>query len=487
MELIGLGVDDDRDRDGSESPAPGGVRGRAVAALALVAVALVFLQLIGADGNTPVGDPLVEPEPGRDAGSETPADRPTADRLDALVAAGSLPPELVAAEVYHAAPGPETLRSLLGELGGLEAVTVATAAGSFDLVTFNPTDPDRLAASFRSSYGPARNHGSNQAWRVMDDGEVLTSPLTLTVAHDFAHFNADGTMSYWWHAGSSNDEGVDADDFAPRVVSLGPLPRLGDHHSDPVYPSRAVIVDQTLFALTGDPSYYSTSREFVSFIADRGEGQVFLDDGTAWGWVDAPAPGIVVTYPAGDDGVTAVWSTATLDCIDQHHLAGRSYRRAAVSGDGTTMVGVTFGGTLETVDIASDRVTGRFGRLDPSGIATPVTLNHDGTIAVTVDHDGTVTIWWVGDPEPIAVIEADAGPLRLLSEYRAPRASSTVAPGAGRVAVRHPARPGIATRWSIIDTDPARWIDVACQRAGRSMTPGERAELGLGGVPPACR
>ena len=184
--------------------------------------------------------------------------------------------------------------------------------------------------------------------------------------------------------------------------------------------------------------------------------------------------------------MTAVWSTETLQPAEGHELAGRSYSRLAVSGNGTTTVGVTFGGAMEVVDLETSRVVGRFGQLDPGGIATPVTLNHDGTIAVTIDHGGIVTMWWVGDPEPIAVIEGDAGPPRLLSEYRAPRVSSAVAPGADRVAVRNRARPNRATSWSIIDTDPASWVDAACERSPRSMTRGERMELGLDLAPPAC-
>jgi len=54
------------------------------------------------------------------------------------------------------------------------------------------------------------------------------------------------------------------------------------------------------------------------------------------------------------------------------------------------------------------------------------------------------------------------------------------------VAVRNRARPGTATTWSIVDTNPARWVEVACERAGRRMTSGERVELGLELVPPAC-
>ncbi len=488
MEVIGLSDSADGNAGGPDAGGIGGdgrerparLRNRTAAVLGLLLVAAVFVQLTGG-GDQPTSGSPANDEAGGNGPSEVAELNPT-DRLDALVTAGSLPPELVAAEVYRAAPGPDTLRHLLRTLGGVEGVTVAETEGSFDLVSFDPTDHDRLAASRRSGYGPAQNQDVNEAWLVAGDGTLQTSLLSPIVEHDFAHYNDSGDLSFWTHAG---DDTV-TDDFAPRTVSLVTYPYVGDHRSDPLQPSRAVVVGGTLFALTGDGDYYSTSRKFESLIADRGRGQILLDDGAEWAWVDNPTPGVIVAYPREDEGATGVWSTDALERIDDHQLAGHPYRRLAVSGDLTTMVGVTFDGVLEVTDIGTNRVTGRFGRLNADGISAPITLNHDGTIAVTVDNDGTVTIWWVGDPDPIAVVDGDAGPPRVVSEYRAPRVSSAVAAGATRVAVRNRAQPTVATTWTIIETDPARWVEMACDRAGRSMTPGERVELGLEAVPAVC-
>ncbi len=494
-----IGVSDGPDGGGPQhgEPAHGGHgpagRGRLLGGLGVLVAIGVFFMLTDAEPD-PAGND--------DTGSDEPAISRTElhslDRLDALVTAGALPSELLAAEVYRAAPGPDTARFLLRSVGGADGVVAATAEGSFDLVTFHPFEPNHLVASHRSGYGAAENQHLNEEWTITNSGALLVSPLAPGDPHDFAHYNDYGTVSLWTRVDQTTaepDTGSDtekltapdtANDFAPRTVTLGPIPTLGDRRTDPLYPSRSVIVFDTLFALTGDADYYSNSRAFDSLVADRGDGQVVLDDGEPWAWVDSPMPGVAVAYPAEDDGVTAVWSSETLEPLVDHPLAGRRYHRLAVSGSETTMVGVTFDGALEAVDLATDRVTARFGLLDPDGIAQPITLNHDGTIAVTVDHDGTVTVWWVGDPEPIAVIEGDAGPPRFVSEYRAPRVSSAVAADAERVAVRHRARPGSPTTWSIIDTNPARWVEVACERAGRTLTAGERVELGLDLLPPAC-
>ncbi len=466
--------------DGPDRPAtPSNRRGRGITILILIVVALVFIQLTNTGSDT-----ADDPSDREDDAASSRSERHSLDRLDALIAAGSLSPELLGAEVYRAEPGPDTLRFLLRSLGGIDGVTVATTEGDFDLVGFHPWNPDRLIASRRSADGPAENQDVNEIWTVTGTGAVLKSLVAPNVEHDFVQYNEFGILSFWSYAG--NETGAEGDDVAPRTVTLGPIQFLNERRSDPLHPSRAVIVGDTVFALTGDPDRQSTSRVFQSLIADRGEGQVFLDDGAGWSWVDNPTSGVVVAYPVDSKGTTGVWSTESLERIEDHYLAGRTYRRLTVSDNETTLVGVTFDGTLEVVDIGTDRVTGHFGRLDPEGIVTPITLNNDGTIAITVDHDGTVTIWWVGQTEPIAVIDGDAAPPRLLSDHRAARASSAVASGGVRVAVRNRAEQEVTTTWSIIDTNPARWVELACERAGRPLTAGERVDLGLDLLPPVC-
>ncbi|MEE9416715.1 MAG: hypothetical protein V3V01_15630, partial [Acidimicrobiales bacterium] len=128
----------------------------------------------------------------------------------------------------------------------------------------------------------------------------------------------------------------------------------------------------------------------------------------------------------------------------------------------------------------------QFGSLNPEGIARPITLNHDGTIAITVDWDGTVSLWWVGHDRPVAVIEGDAGPARVLGEHRAPRTSSAVEPAALRVAVKRTATPETPTTWQIINTDPNSWVERGCELAGRPLSSDERRGLGLATTPPVC-
>ncbi len=476
------------------SKATGNRGGRALAMIITIVIGYIFVQLVNTDvavAPDQEAAPSTDPGPAEseevcvlechhDTGGHNPQSWERGERWD-----------LQAAWAFQAEPGADTLRHLFEAMGGIDGITVATAEGSFDMVTFHPMNPDLLTASRRSSYGPAQNQDQNQAWTVGQDGTVTASLLAPDVAHDFAHYNDRGGVSIWSHAdvgelngSSTGATGVTGDDFVPRVVALGPDRPAQSRRSDPLHPSRFVIEADTLFALTGDPDYYSTQRQFESLIADRGDGQIVLDDGAPWSWIDSPLPGFAVAYPADDQGETAVWAADTLERLDDHFLSGRAYRRLAVSADETTMVGVTAEGDLEVVDIGSDQVTGRFGHVDPNGIAQPISLNHNGTIAVTIDHDGTVSMWWVGDTDPIMVIDADAGPPRLLSEYRAPRVSSAVASGTERVAVRTRARPGQATAWAIIDTNPIRWIDRACSQAPRTLT--YHMELGLKMNPPAC-
>jgi len=420
------------------------------------------------DGPTPTEEPSSQP-PG-------PIGFDDAGRLEASILAKSLPEGLVAAELFRADPGPRTLRPLLTAVGGLEGLVLGTAEGTFDLVTFDPLDPDRLLAAQKSSYGPAENQATNQRWYVSgsDVSQTLFAP---SLAHDFAQFTADGTVAVWANSGNTTA-------FASRTVTLRSSPPALS--SKPIYASRSVIVDGTLFALTGSEDYYSTSRQFESLIADRGGDVTVLDSGERWSWIDSPQDDIVISYPT-EDGVTTVWDATTFERVTDHPLAGLPYQRLAVSGNGQTAVGVTYDNELEVLDATTGTPMGRFGSLNPEGTAQPITLNEDGTIAITVDFDGTVSLWWVGQDRPVAVVNGDAGPARVLAEYRAPRTASAVEPAARRIALRQRATPATPTTWQIIDTDPNSWIQLACELAGRPLTPEERRGLGLTNTPPACR
>ncbi len=390
--------------------------------------------------------------------------------------AAAMPRELLAAERYVSDPSATTVRELLDVIGGVGTMIAGSAAGDFDLVTFDPLNPNHLLASRRGSYGPAQNQRFNEMWTVTE-GRVDQRPFAVDRPHDVAHFATDGSVAVWATTG-------DTDSFAARTVSIERNDTTAKTAG--VYASRSVIVNATLFALTDSADYYSTSRQYESFIADRSGDVVVLGTARDAAWVNSPTPEVVVLYPAEPSGRTMVWDATTLQPLPDHPLANLRYERIVVSADGSTGVGITFDGRLERFDPIDARITASFGRVDPTGMAQPVTLSPDGSIAITVDRTGEVTLWWVGDNEPLQVFEADAGPARFLSEQRAPRQSSAVHPLGLRVALRFPARPMEPTSWLLVDTDPGAWIERACGLAGRTLTNHERSTLGLGDPEPAC-
>ena len=443
--------------------------------LLVVAVAAVMIGLEVADDGEPASAPeaatldqAVDDTVG--AGADVDSSR-SAFAVDGPTAA------LLAAELFVAEPGRATAAALLASIGGFEDLVVGTAIGEFDVVTFDPADPSHLLASRRASYGAAENQAANEEWFVGTE-QVTQALFDPVLAHDVAHFTAEGEVAVWVNSGNTGG-------FASRDVTV----RGGDNSSTlgPIYASRSVIAANTLFALTGSDDYYAAERRFQALIADRHGRQLVLASGAPWSWVDSPAAGLVVAYPADDSAVTRVWDAITLAEQPTHPLAGQAFQRADVSDDGRVAVAVSATGQLVPIDLANRTMAQPFGAVDATGIDSPITLNEDGTVAVTIDFDGTVTLWWVGDGQPLSVLGGDAGPARVVPEHRAPRASSAVEPSARRVAVRQQASAETGrTRWQILDTDIVSWVARACEIAGRSLTERERVALGLGAAPGAC-
>lgn len=428
-----------------------------VALAALVAVGLWFGLGPSNDAEPGATDDATSPEP--TAPTPPPGD----------MSRPPIPPSLQAAELFVANPGARTLHDLVESVGGLDAVTLGEVDGSFDLVRFDPSDSDRLLASARSSYGEAENQGANELWQIEADTirRTLWAPDT---AHDFAHFNADGTTTMWVAAGVA--------DFAPRTAIV--LDKQGAQmaSSQPIYASRFTAVGASVFALTGDGDYYSQEDTYRDLIVD-GAAEQTLDSGQSYGWIDNPTPGLLVAYPRDTTGATSVWDTTSLNRLDEHPLSGRPYQRVAVAADGLTAVGITFDGELEQLDLRSGRTLSVFGSIDPQGVDQPITLNADATLAITVERSGLVSLWWVGSDTPIATVAADAAQPRWVSERYGARSASAVAADASRVALRLPARPDTPVRWVVIDTSTEGWIRQACESGGRSLTPDERSQLGL--------
>lgn len=393
-------------------------------------------------------------------------------------ATAAVPRSLLAAEAFTADPSASGLRDLLDAVGGLDNLHLATATGAFDLVRFDPEDPDRLLASRRRSYGPAENQASNEIWHITETGEVDQRLWEPSTSHDFVHFNIDGTTTMWVHSGEPG--------FSRRVATIldsGPAPSTT---TTPLYASRFTATRGAVFALTGNGDYYTNEPGYVDLLADRGTGIKILDSGETYAWIDNPTPELLMAYPNDPDGSIGVWNTVTLEPEPTHPLAGRAFRRVAISGDGTVAVGANFAGELEVVDLLTGQTETRFGSVEVAGVDQPITLNSDGTIAITVERTGRVSLWWVGDDAPVFTVAAGEGQPRWVSEERAPRSTSVVSADTTRIALLIAARAENPTSWQIVDTDPTSWVHRACAIAGRALTEEEEAALGRRAAKPAC-
>lgn len=432
------------------------------AVLAAIVVGLIgWLLLLGSDA-----DSALEPEP--DGGSVP--STPTVDRPD-------VPRPLLAAELFAADPSAAGLRQLYDVVGGFEGLELGSIEGAFDLVSFDPVDRDRLLASNRLSYGPAENQQTTELWHFT--GGVIERTLWApSVSHDFVHFNPDGTTTMWVHGGGQG--------FAPRAATVLDRQLTPVTTTEPLYASRFSSTGGTVFALTGNGDYYTNDPGYVELVADRGSGPIVLDDGFRYGWIDNPSPDLLIAYPAVAEGRTSVWDATTLEPMPDHELAHRHHRRVAISGDGRVAVGAAADGSLEVIDLSTGASVERFGSVDTDGVARPITLNDDGTVAITVEGSGTVSLWWVGDDRPVASIDADAGQPRWLSEEYAAASTSVVAADGSRIVIRAGARPDSPTTWLMVDAEIDSWIERACRLAGRRLSDSEADALDL--TPPfACR
>ncbi len=433
----------------------------------MVIVAVLLIGLIGSFVIVRARPDTDPPAAGDDElGPESSVDGQVDERLAAI------PEPLLAAELFVAAPNRDRLHGLFESIGGFDELRFSTAEGAFDTVRFDPLDGNRLLASKRLSYGPAENHLVNEMWWLDGSNEARQELWAPEVAHDFAHFNVDGTVTMWVHGGGTG--------FAPRIaVVLDGATGETLVTTEPVFASRFTATSRAVFALTGTGVYGTSQSGYVDLIADAGAGPVVLADGGPYGWVDNPTSDVLVAYPVTAGGTTAVWDTVTLQPIVDHVLAGRHLVRLAVSADRRTALGATPAGSLQVIDLTTGLAGDAFGQVDVQGVDQPITLDADGTVAITVGRSGLVQIWWVGDDQPVATIGADAAQPRWISQEYAPQSTSIVSADGERVALRRPALPGVPTRWDFVETGVGAWIERACQIAGRTLDDGEVTALAL--------
>ena len=460
--FIELRGDDERparDREQSERGGRPGPASVLAVVAAILASVIVVISLLGNDDDRNStdgrgGPTTTEPEP----------------EHSGLGASPRAPAPLQAAGCYALAPSADSLRAVFESIGGFEGLQVGIAEGAFDVVTFDPLDSDRLLAAHRAGYGVAENQDVNQQWIVnVGDGFLVQSLWDPVTSHDFVHYNTDGTITMWVHSG--DDAG-----FAPRdAVVIDRDGKVVTTTSSPIYADRFAVDAGTIFALTGNPNVYAPrDTGYLELLADDGERQTRLATGEDFDWIDVPTPGLLVAYPADPAGVTSVWDTRTLEPLEEHPLAGRPYQRVAIAGDGTTALGVTHSGELESLDLATGRTGVRFGHLDVTEVDRPAVLSADGTVAFTVNKTGAVSIWFVGDDTPIATFDASSGLPRWLPTSRsAARLTSSIAPDASRLALRIGARPQVGLSWRLIDTDIESWLARAGDIASSAPSPTE--------------
>lgn len=375
----------------------------------------------------------------------------------ALVSTDSAQPESPQEAEVQDRRSADGLIAALDTIGGVEELVLGTASGPFDLVRFDPLDSTRLLAVHRRSYGEAENQLSNEIW-TLENG-VLTQELWAPdTAHDFAHFNADGTITRWVHGGGP--------DFAPRIAQVLDRDLEQVTESDPLYASRFVVDDGRVFALLGD-GFYGSDAPYGALVADDGTYSFVLAQGQNYEWIDTPAPGLLVAYSATGDAKTRVWNTETLEEVVGHALSDRDFQRAAISQDGSTAAGVSPDGALSVIDLRTGQVTHSFGSFEVAEIDRPITLNGDGTAAVIVETDGTVSLWWLEDGTRLLSINGDSAQPRWVSEVYAPKSATAVSWDATRLAVRIAARPDTPTSWTIVDVDVDSWLQRSVAAEGQ--------------------
>lgn len=324
--------------------------------------------------------------------------------------------------------------------GGLPGLTLGIAEGAFELVTFDPADPNVMIAAVRDGSGPAENQDTTEQWAV-GAGGVEQALWAADIPHDFAHFNPDGSVTRWVLSGAGAGAPVRTADI---ITTSGEVETTA-----PVAVARAVVDSGTAFVLT----YGAIFDGFDQLIVLQGGEATVLADAATMQWADRPVAGAVLTYPTADGGETRVWDSATGAELPDHPLAGQEAQRIAISGDGSVGARIGLDGVAELFDPATGTAGIALGPVDPTAVEHALTLNADGSLAIAVDTNGTVTVWSTADGEQVFSIDGDAATPRLVGESIGSRATSAVSLDGTRLAIRYPAQGTERVRYEIIDLE----------------------------------
>lgn len=384
-----------------------------------------------------------------------------------------VPDALFAAEAWSAQPSGENLVALLDAIGGYDALAMGEFDGSFDLVTFDPANPDRLLASFRDPYNDTGENQSDNLVISVAGGVATTELYAEDQEHDSANFERDGSIVVWEAGGGSRPARREATVIGADGSTTGP--------SRSVFNGSWAADGGSLFTVA--PTSAAPNSPYAQLILQPATGSNVSLEVEDTEWVNSPEPGVFAAYSDGSAGVRVFDSTDGTELAD-HVLAGRLLTRAVVSQDGTRAITTLANGTIEVLDAGSGEVVKTLGQIDVGRVRDPLQLSSDGSIALSVDEAGVVRIWHVDDGDLILEVQGFTAPHRSLTEANSTTRSSVIEPHARRIAVF---TFDDTARWTVVDTDASSWVDRACTLAGRSLSDDERDAAGLPeGMSPAC-
>ncbi len=190
--------------------------------------------------------------------------------------------------------------------------------------------------------------------------------------------------------------------------------------------------------------------------------------------VDTLSPNYVAE-PTGDGGLVVLTDDGTLRSYDSsgelaHEVATGIDAGLSVNPDpsSSTVAVPTAGGGAEPGGVVLiDAESGAHERLPVGGSFTNATFTPDGRLLALIDANGTVRIWDVERDESAGLVWDGTGSVGGKASW--------IDEGTGDLWVQ------TSGRLVAVPLDPQRWIERACEVAGRAMTPAEWDRLVPGG------